>query len=142
MPTFSLLCRQCNHAYEEFRWPSEGMPACCPSCQEPFGAGFDQNWMENRPIGRCGGEDRITTVGQQAEYNARRLGREQMGMLAQADRRRMKGGGFTGKLPEGAQVVAKPDDAGTEQVPSIERINEGHVEKIGFRELSTKGVQP
>lgn len=86
MPTFCFLCRACGDNYEEFRWPSEGLPTRCPSCAEPYGQGFEQDWMRNRPGGWTYGEDRATTLGQQVEYNNRRLGREKVDELFQ-DRR-------------------------------------------------------
>lgn len=82
MPTFAMYCDEdlggCGHKFEEFRWPREGEPDKCPECGCRNGKGLRQNFSANRPIGITKGEDHATTFGQQAEYNARRLGKEKM----------------------------------------------------------------
>ncbi len=47
--------------------------------------------------------DSPTTVGQQAEINARRVGKEQMQLMAEESKTRFSS--FTGKLPDGASPL-------------------------------------
>ncbi len=107
MPTYVYCCGACDHAYEEFRSFSEPSPQVCPKCGEPYGQKFNQDWMKNRPFGWVYGEDHATTFGQQAEYNAKRVGKEQLGMMAaERDARRHR----ITQLPEGASRVAEDVD--------------------------------
>lgn len=110
MPTYAMTC-DCGHSYEEFRWFSEGEPEACPVCAEPNGEKFHQNWPVNRPGGWTYGEDHATTVGQQAQYNARRLGKEQVEKKVEESRnRKRKAADSVWNQIPGARVVDPTDE--------------------------------
>lgn len=109
MPTYGYLCEACGRAHEEFKSMSAPHPAACPSCGEPHGERFRQDFRGSAPLGIVKGNP--TTIGQQAELNARRAGKEQMRQMAEEDRARVRG--FTGRLPKGA----RPNTTGTGERP-------------------------
>lgn len=80
MPSYSFICenKKCGHTEETFLWISEldDYLKCCPKCGSKK---WRQNYSENtNVIGWTYGEDRATTLGQQAIYNAKRVGKEQI----------------------------------------------------------------
>lgn len=76
MPSYAYICDACGEAHEDFHAMSEPHPAFCPHCQEPFGELFRQQFAGIVPNVWAYGNP--TTFGQQAEINARRVGKEQM----------------------------------------------------------------
>jgi putative FmdB family regulatory protein len=106
MPYYEYDCQKCGHHLEECRTYEEGPRPRCPVCQarEPeFHQDFSGRtvWVYGNP----------TTVGQQAEANARKLGKEQLQKKAEAARAEQPR--FTGKLPEGASI----NTTGTGETP-------------------------
>lgn len=70
MPTYEYHCDDCGRGHEEVRSIHKAGPEACPACssanfRQVFGA--PTVWAYGNP----------TTVGQQAELNARRAGKEQ-----------------------------------------------------------------
>lgn len=104
MPTYEYACDNCSHGYEEFRSISKPHPKKCPKCKQPYGDKFRQVYgtpnfiMANQP----------TTVGQQAEINAKRMGKERMQMMQDAAKQRKSK--FKGKLPAGAKINTTGSD--------------------------------
>lgn len=121
MPTYGYCCDVCGHAAEEFRKLSDGHPPRCPRCGAAWGDGWRQDLT-----GLCGatiayGEP--TTFGQQAELNARRLGREQLRMLEERHAQRAP---WQGPVPRGASPVpAQPEPPWfrSGDVPGLERMS-------------------
>jgi len=100
MPTYSYHCDACGRDYEEFRLMYQKGPEVCPHC----GAGkprFGQAFHGAKVIGLVKGEPK--TFGQAAEQNAKRLGKERMQMMEEAEKERVSR--FTGKLPPGAKPI-------------------------------------
>lgn len=77
MPIYPMRCRACGYEGEEYRSIIQGPSENCPECNADESAGFTQNWEELNAGCWVYGEDRITTVGQQAEFNEKKLGKEQ-----------------------------------------------------------------
>lgn len=77
MPIYPMKCKQCQYAAEVYRSIIQGPPESCPECGADESAGFTQKWEELNTGTWVYGEDRITTVGQQAEHNERKAGKEQ-----------------------------------------------------------------
>lgn len=100
MPTYAYSCDACGCQHEEFRSISQPHPTQCPDCSEPFGDVFRQEFMGSNPIGIV--RNQPTTFGQQAEINARRMGKEQMQIMAEQSKKRVSQ--FTGKLPDNASI--------------------------------------
>lgn len=98
MPTYAYACA-CGHSYEEDRSIHKDGPKRCPACKRADGDGFGQDFSQSSNNFIVRGQP--TTIGQQAELNAKRLGKEQTRMLAEKGSLRPA---FTGKLPENAKV--------------------------------------
>jgi putative FmdB family regulatory protein len=121
VPTYSMICDSCNHQFEEYRFFSEGEPPACPQCGCENGKSFHQKWSDNRPGGWVYGEDHATTVGQQAQYNAKRAGKERLEMMADEQNRRPTG--WNKRLGKEAPVPETPwwRDGSTEGLPKMEK---------------------
>ncbi len=100
MPTYTYQCSACDKSHEEFRSITKPHPKKCPSCGEAYGKGFTQDYSQSCGIPLVYGNP--TTVGQQAEINARRAGKEQLQLMKEA--RAKQKPAFTGKLPKGAKI--------------------------------------
>jgi hypothetical protein len=50
---------------------AEGMPAACPACSAPYGDGYEQDYSAGTYTAHC---YEPTTLGQQAEKNAKEAG--------------------------------------------------------------------
>ncbi len=96
-------------------------PPACPHCGEPHGERFRQDFRGSQAV--CIAYGNPTTVGQQAELNARRLGKEQLERMAEEDRARVSG--WKGPMPAGA----RPNVTGTGERP-------------WFRDNGVAGLQP
>lgn len=81
-------------------------PTGCPNCESGT---LSQDFTEHRVIGLVKGSP--TTVGQQAELNAARAGREQMEKMWETDKARVSD--WKGKLPKGASI----NKTGTGETP-------------------------
>lgn len=102
MPTYEYACEKCGQGFEEERPITQGPRSRCPQCKAKAPAfhqiyGAPTIWCYN-----------VTTFGQQAERNAKRLGKEALGLQEEADRNRYKKA--TGKLPKGAKALEIPKD--------------------------------
>lgn len=76
MPVYKMQCRQCGDRSEVYASITVGPPERCPQCAADEAAGYTQRWMESGVTVWTYGQDKITTVGQQAEYNEKKLGKE------------------------------------------------------------------
>lgn len=76
MPVYPMQCKRCQYAADVYRSIIQGPPETCPECQADESEGFTQQWSEINARTWVYGEDRITTVGQQAEHNERKSGKE------------------------------------------------------------------
>lgn len=100
MPVYSYRCEKCQGEYEEFRSIKADPPETCKLCGK---ASPSQVFTEPNAIVRGNPK----TFGAAAEENAKRVGRESMDAIMEADRARVAGSGFTGKLPKGARLPEK-----------------------------------
>lgn len=100
MPNYQFACEKCGHGYTEFLFMYEDLPERCPECKAKP-PDFHQVYAGASPVGWVYGNP--TTVGQQAEANAKRLGREQIQKIEEDYRNQSRT--YTGKLPEGAEVI-------------------------------------
>src|SRR5579885_2787067 len=96
-------------------------PKKCPSCGCRFGKKFHQVLSGGNVIGRVYGEDRARTVGQQAEINAKRLGKEQLQLLAEAQKQKTP---WTGPTPKKG---VKPKEGAAEAKPQTPWWRDGSV---------------
>ncbi len=113
------MCESCEHRHDEFLWFSEKLPKKCPKCgaKSPH---YHQDYMQNRPCGISYGNP--TTFGQQAEINAKRMGKEQLQKMGEKERAKRRG--FTGKRPEGARSVLAPTTAPAEPEINLDKIHD------------------
>lgn len=95
------MCRACGHAFDQFKSLLAPHPEKCPPCGEPYGRAFQQDWGQFRVTGTVYGDPK--TLGQQAELNEKRMGREQTQRLWEGEQRRLTE--YTGPLPEGARPI-------------------------------------
>jgi putative FmdB family regulatory protein len=100
VPTYEYQCDNCDHHYEEFRSILSEHPTNCPMCGISFGDCFRQIYDQVGQVGIVYGDPK--TIGQQAELNAKRLGKEKMELIK--DEMRNRTPNFTGKLPKGAKL--------------------------------------
>lgn len=117
MPNYHYHCDGCGHDYEEFRWLSQGHPESCPSCLH---APPRQVFAGGRALGVVYGSP--TTVGQLADQNSRRMGREAVRDASPPPGRAP----FTGKLPDGARApgiagATPPWRDGSLGIPPLEK---------------------
>lgn len=104
MPTYEYVCDACQESHELFKPLSAAHPDKCPACGSKE---YRQDYSKFKTVGVV--YDNPTTFGQQAELNAKRLGKEQMQLMAADDKARVAGRKrpFTGKLPKGASLVTE-----------------------------------
>lgn len=76
MPFYPMQCKKCSYAAEVYRSIVQGAPESCPECGATEAEGFTQKWDKLNTRTWVYGQDRITTVGQQAEYNEKKSGKE------------------------------------------------------------------
>lgn len=104
MPTYCLACSQCNHKYEIFQGITQKLPRKCPQCKANT---VEQVFAGCSPtIVTYGNIDTVTTVGQAAELNEKRLGKELMQQKIedfQQSKRRARQQVL--KLPQGAEKI-------------------------------------
>lgn len=101
MPSYEYHCPHCEHQFEQFsKTFRKRHPRTCPECKEK---GLE-HLIGGKTIGRVKGQPK--TFGQQAEINEKRMGKEQMQLMKEADTARMKSG-WTGPVPKGAKLVQK-----------------------------------
>jgi len=108
IPSYSYVC-SCGNNLELFQGYSEPLPVQCPFCGEK--ENFHQDYQNNKSLGIVKGFDSCTTFGQVAEYNEKRLGKEQLQLRREADEEKRRNRKFK-RLPKGAKVV-KP----TKEIP-------------------------
>ncbi len=84
---------------------SKGHPKKCPSCGELYGDGneFNQDFPQNNPIAISVG---VTTLGQLAERNSKKMGKELCQIKSEQDKTRVNQ--WDGKVPEGGTLMEKP----------------------------------
>jgi len=108
MPTYAYRCDTCNHSFEEYRSMKASHPKKCPECGESYANGngkFHQDYGASRVIGVVYGNP--TTLGQLAEANNKKLGKEQVQKKQEADKKLVRS---KLKLPPGAQRVERPTE--------------------------------
>lgn len=76
MALYSMRCGGCGFEEDVYRSILEGPPERCPECGAAEADGYTQKWGELNAGGWVYGEDRITELGQQAERNEKKLGKE------------------------------------------------------------------
>ena len=100
MPTYQFICESCGELEEFTQSIHDDLPTACPSCGEAESSQFHQIY-DGENFVFCRGEP--TTVGQQAEVNAKRVGKEQMAQMAEQYDVSSRKGRETMKLPKGAK---------------------------------------
>jgi putative FmdB family regulatory protein len=100
VPFYAFKCDKCDNSYEEFRAMGD-FPKKCPRCETKYNAGFHQDYSKSNVTGVTYGNP--TTVGQQAEINTRKLGKEQMQLMEESDKKRRSG--FKGPSPRNGKPV-------------------------------------
>lgn len=99
MPTFEYRCKKCLEDTEQFyNTYNVKHPTKCKSC------GGKLERLCSLPVLSIKGQSRVNTVGQLAEQNSRKLGKEQIQLL---EEERLARPEFSGKLPEGATPVKR-----------------------------------
>lgn len=108
MPNYAYICETCDSRFEEFR-PSISLPhpPHCPSCQEPYGQKFTLDWGTCELTTYC---HNITTLGQQAELNSKRMGKEQVQMKEEAAKPPVELPWWRSGEVEGCPKMEKPLD--------------------------------
>ncbi len=106
MPTYVYKCEACEYEFEEFQWMSEATLTKCPECK--------RKKLYRKPVAGALTliYDSPTTFGQQAEINAKRLGKEQLELKAKAIKEK-KIDLLSDKLSAGASLVDKNKEAET-----------------------------
>ena len=128
MANYRMICRSCEQAFELTRPMAEGPPDDCHVCGASEEEGFTQDWSGKHVLGWTYGEDHMTTVGQQMEFNARRTSKEEreLAQSAHAEKKESIWNRLPGATPidtsksptpfwrdgsiEGLQKLAKPLD--------------------------------
>lgn len=111
MAFYEMRCRQCGFECEVYRSIMDGPPSHCEQCNATEEEGFTQKWERKRVDGRTYGEDHITTVGQQAEHNAKKAGKELTQKMWENSRTKKEGESVWSQIP-GAKP-GKPMEAAT-----------------------------
>lgn len=99
MPVYEFRCDACEHAYSEFLALTAERPKKCPACGDK--KSFGQVFSVPNTIVR--GQPK--TIGQAAEENAKRVGKEQMEMMFDPELPQNKKPAGKGRLPKGAKRV-------------------------------------
>lgn len=109
MPTHEFKCDNCGHGFEFFaKVMGKGLPKECPQCNST--EEFYQ--VLGCPVISIRGN--INTLGQLAEHNAKKMGKEQVQIKTEeAEARTKDKKPFTGKIPKGARVAERV----TEETP-------------------------
>lgn len=104
MPIYAYQCDNCNNRHEESRSIKEPHPKNCPHCGQKFDEStFYQDFSQHK-TSFTGME--ATTVGQQAERNSKKLGKELIQL--KEEQKATKYHGWKGKLPDGAKIAKRP----------------------------------
>lgn len=107
MPSFEFCCHTCSYRFEEFKktlGPPKEAPLC-PECGEEsfLLIGGDQI------IGRVNGNP--TTIGQQAELNSKKMGKELVQLKTEEANKRVeeaKNRRLQSRIPKGAKRIPAP----------------------------------
>lgn len=103
MPVYLNRCTNCQHEFESIQKYQDKPLKRCPNCR--------RHKLERvifTPTVICYGNiDTVTTFGQAAELNAKRMGKEGMSNLEQKTRKKQKL-----KLPRGAQRIDSASGGG------------------------------
>lgn len=95
MALFQYVCEHCEWLYEEERPIGTDHPEECPDCGVAYGDVFRQ-YYEGKNVGAWA-YGNVTTFGQQSELNEKKLGKEQLQLMEEADAKRLSD--YTGPLP-------------------------------------------
>ena len=102
MPSYDFACEHCRHFWKD-QWfsMSDQLPQVCPECgsTEP-----DFHQVYGAPLVVIKGNP--TTFGQQAEINARRVGKEQMAKMTEDAKVRKRKGRRALNLPGASRIEA------------------------------------
>ena len=83
IPSYQFICDNCDHGFDLFQGIKEELPKKCPQCKTKINNGFHQVYAAGIAIVY----NSPTTVGQQAEINEKRVGKEQLELMAAHDRK-------------------------------------------------------
>jgi len=80
MPRYTYACSKCKYQFEDYHLMSEPHPKRCPSCgKNSLGQSFDNHNITAVVYGNP------TTIGQAAEENTKRLGKERHEKMIEDD---------------------------------------------------------
>jgi putative FmdB family regulatory protein len=113
MPTYLYECEGCGRAHEDTHLMSEPHPDC-PGCGAKYGEGFYQAYSAYK-VNVIDSVPR--TFGQQAERNAKRVGKEGLRRLAEEAGRKKR---YTGPVPDGAERPAPKEKSS--EIPGTQRM--------------------
>ena len=108
MPVYEFVCETCRLNGELEQSITEPLPDTCPDCGENDPEKWHQVYDGNIFI-FCKGEP--TTVGQQAEINARRVGKEQMAKMIEESKVANHKGKRAFKMPRGGTPTTERYEA-------------------------------
>jgi len=106
MPTYEYHCDTCDTTHEESRSIHAPHPKKCPTCGQKAGEKFSQVFTNHNVVCLVYGNPK--TIGQQAEQNAKRVGKAKLEEMAEKEKERVSKA--KGKLPKGASRIARSDD--------------------------------
>lgn len=109
MPTHEFKCDKCDHGFEFFaKVMGQELPKQCPKCK----CRKDFHQVLGCPVISIRGN--LNTLGQLAEHNAKKMGKEQVQIkVDEAEARTKDKKPFTGKIPDGA----RPKERLNEETP-------------------------
>jgi putative FmdB family regulatory protein len=139
MPIYAFKCDSCKHTHDEFLSIMAKKPTKCPKCNKA--KGYGQVFTAPNMIVR--GDPK--TFGAAAEENAKRVGKEQMQLMEEADKARITAGKkSSGKLPKGATSLAGQGETppwrdGSFGIPKMEKALDA--QKVDTPEKQQKYIQ-
>lgn len=104
MPTYLFVCETCGVSGDVEQSICDALPDTCPECGEQDASRWHQIYSgENF----CFCRQEPTTVGQQAEINARRVGKEQIELMAEKSKPANHKGEFSRKFKGGTKTTER-----------------------------------
>ena len=105
MPTYNFVCETCESQWELTQSINDQLPDTCPQCGGTEEDGVFHQIYSGENFCFCRQEP--TTVGQQAEINARRVGKEQIELMAEKSKPANHKGEFSRKFKGGTKTTER-----------------------------------
>lgn len=101
MVTYHFVCESCEVQGDVVQSIKDSLPEQCPEC-----GATEPHWHQvYSGENFCFVRQEPTTVGQQAELNAKRVGREQMQIMGEQSQIANRKAKFSGKIPSGGRKL-------------------------------------